>query len=79
MRAERYRMGRWRALGEAVRDKIGARFPSRLRCSFCGRPAAQVKRLVAGASGYICDGCVAKCVKVLYEHGGCNPVGDTHI
>jgi len=42
----------------------------RLRCSFCGRSEDEVARLVAGASAYICDGCVIKCVAVLDEHGG---------
>jgi ATP-dependent Clp protease ATP-binding subunit ClpX len=41
-----------------------------LRCSFCGRDAGEVARLVAGASAYICDDCVIKCVAVLDEHGG---------
>ena len=29
-----------------------------LRCSFCGKPQSQVKRLVAGPGVYICDECV---------------------
>jgi ATP-dependent Clp protease ATP-binding subunit ClpX len=48
---------------------------SGLRCSFCGRSAADVERLVAGASGYICDTCIAACVAVLDEHGGAPPAG----
>ncbi len=27
-------------------------------CSFCGRPASQVNKLIAGPSAYICDECV---------------------
>jgi ATP-dependent Clp protease ATP-binding subunit ClpX len=46
------------------------RFGPTLRCSFCRRTADEVARLVAGASGYICDACVMKCVAVLEEHGG---------
>ena len=41
-----------------------------LRCSFCGRDADQVDRLVAGASAYICGECITKYVAVLDEHGG---------
>jgi hypothetical protein len=42
----------------------------KLRCSFCGRDADEVGRLIAGANGHICDECVAECVKVLDDHGG---------
>ena len=44
-----------------------------LRCSFCGRHADKVARLVAGASAYICDDCVTECVAVLEHHGGITP------
>jgi ATP-dependent Clp protease ATP-binding subunit ClpX len=40
------------------------------RCSFCGRSADQVERLVSGATAYICDACIAECVAVLEKHGG---------
>ena len=43
---------------------------SRLRCSFCGKHADQVDRLVAGPSVYICDECIKTCVAVLEQHGG---------
>ncbi len=43
------------------------------RCSFCGKPAEAVERLVAGANAYICGECVVKCVGVLEEHGGLAP------
>lgn len=46
------------------------RRPRLLRCSFCGRTANEVERLVAGAAAYICDACVGKCVEVLEDHGG---------
>lgn len=41
-----------------------------LRCSFCGRTAMEVDRLVAGAAAYICDACVTECVSVLHDNGG---------
>ena len=43
---------------------------SRLRCSFCGRAADEVGRLVAGPSVYICDECIKMCVAVVEQHGG---------
>ncbi len=41
-----------------------------LRCGFCRRREDEVERLVAGASAYICDQCIEKCVSVLETHGG---------
>ena len=35
------------------------------RCSFCGRPSAQVRRLFAGPSANICDQCVLTCGEIL--------------
>jgi len=34
-------------------------------CSFCGKTQAQVMKLIAGKSGFICDGCVEVCNDVL--------------
>jgi ATP-dependent protease Clp ATPase subunit len=34
-------------------------------CSFCGKPAAEVQKLIAGPGVYICDGCVSLCVTIL--------------
>jgi ClpX C4-type zinc finger len=47
--------------------------PHHLRCSFCGRKADAVGRLVAGASAHICDECITKCVAILEQHGGFVP------
>lgn len=39
-----------------------------LRCSFCGKPNSQVKRLIAGPDGvFICDECVEICRHVIAE------------
>lgn len=38
-----------------------------LKCSFCGKPQEQVKRLVAGPSVYICDECVVLCLSIVQE------------
>jgi len=48
-------------------------FGRKLTCSFCGREADDVGRLVAGTSAHICDACVAKCAAVLEQHGGFDP------
>jgi hypothetical protein len=36
-------------------------------CAFCGKPADEVKHLVAGARAMICDECVAICIGVLAD------------
>ncbi|WP_366144339.1 ATP-dependent Clp protease ATP-binding subunit ClpX [Mesotoga sp.] len=36
----------------------GKVLPFERHCSFCGRPAAQVKKLISGTEGYICNECV---------------------
>lgn len=38
-----------------------------IRCSFCGKPQSQVKRLVAGPDVYICNECVELCQDVIAE------------
>lgn len=35
------------------------------RCSFCGKPQSQVRRMVAGPGVYICDECVALCQDII--------------
>ena len=40
----------------------------RVRCSFCGRSAEQVRKLFSGDNGiYICDDCVNICANILEE------------
>jgi ATP-dependent Clp protease ATP-binding subunit ClpX len=34
-------------------------------CSFCGKTAAEVKKLIAGPGVYICDNCITLCKSVL--------------
>ncbi len=36
-------------------------------CSFCGKRGDQVKRMLAGRNGYICDECIELCKEVLDE------------
>lgn len=40
-----------------------------LRCSFCGKPNSQVKKLIAGPDGvYICDECVEVCERIMRDN-----------
>ena len=44
------------------------------QCSFCGKPQAQVKRLIAGLDRvYICDQCVALCERIILEEDPARP------
>jgi hypothetical protein len=36
-----------------------------LKCSFCGKAATQVARLIGGPGVHICDACVGVCTKIL--------------
>ena len=38
-----------------------------LKCSFCGKPQSQVRRLVAGPDVYICDECIELCADIIDE------------
>ena len=40
---------------------------SNVICSFCGKRGDQVKRMLAGRNGYICDECIELCTEVLNE------------
>jgi ATP-dependent Clp protease ATP-binding subunit ClpX len=39
-------------------------------CSFCGKPASEVHRIISGISAYICDECVELCYDLLQEEPG---------
>ena len=38
-----------------------------LFCSFCGKSQHDVKKLIAGPAVFVCDECVALCVKIIDE------------
>ncbi len=44
-----------------------------LECSFCGKNAAEVSKLVAGPKVYICDACVAMASRIMSDSGGETP------
>ncbi|PKR80620.1 ATP-dependent Clp protease ATP-binding subunit ClpX [Brumimicrobium salinarum] len=45
-------------------------------CSFCGRPKSQVRLLIAGISGHICDHCIIQAQSIVKEE---IPNGDLEI
>jgi hypothetical protein len=53
---------------DSVRPKLKS-VPRNLRCSFCGKWANEVKKLIAGPRVNICEECVALCVAMLREEG----------
>ncbi len=54
-----------------------------LKCSFCGKPQEQTKKLIAGPNAYICDECVETCANMVrndyytnINHSGPSVVSD---
>jgi len=47
----------------------GSQPPPILRCSFCNKAQQDVKKLIAGPTVYICDGCVDICNEIVAEGG----------
>jgi ATP-dependent Clp protease ATP-binding subunit ClpX len=41
--------------------------PARVRCSFCGKEAKDVRKLIAGPNVHICDECVTLCNEIIAE------------
>lgn len=39
----------------------------KVKCSFCGKPQEQVRKLIAGQGVYICDECVNLCSEIIEE------------
>ena len=45
----------------------------KLKCSFCGKSATHVAKLVAGRRGYICDVCAAEAHRIMSEWDPTSP------
>ncbi len=51
---------------------------NKVRCSFCGKPQDQVRKLIAGPNGiYICDECVDICTDIIEEEYEEEPAQET--
>ena len=51
-----------------MRGRIWGRNDDQIRCSFCNKSQAQVKKLIAGPNDtYICDECVEVCSEIIEE------------
>jgi len=48
-------------------DDKGKTDQDRFSCSFCGKKQEEVRKLIAGPSIYICDGCVDLCNDIIRE------------
>src|SRR2546425_11962513 len=44
-----------------------AKYQDQYRCSFCGKGAEDVRRLIAGPGVYICNECVELCREIVDE------------
>ena len=50
---------------------MAGRYEEVVRCSFCNKTQAQVRKLIAGPDGaYICDQCVEVCAEIIEEELG---------
>ena len=45
-----------------------------ITCSFCGKPAGDARRIIAGISAYICDECVEMCYDLIADDAEQEPV-----
>jgi hypothetical protein len=43
----------------------GAATAIQVRCSFCGKPSAEVEKVIAGPGVYICNECIGLCNDIL--------------
>ena len=59
------------------RTRAMTRDTAKLRCSFCNKTAADVRKLIAGPAVFICDECVQACNRILVEDAGAGPRDDT--
>ncbi len=51
-----------------------------LRCSFCGKPESQVRKLIAGPNAYICEACVGICLEIIEDElGSASDYGDVNL
>lgn len=51
-----------------------ARGPHEQQCSFCAKPLAELRQLIAGPGVSICDECVSLCVNILAERAPQQPL-----
>lgn len=49
---------------------------SKVRCSFCGKEARDVRKLIAGPKVHICDECVSLCREIIVEDEEAEPEGE---
>jgi ATP-dependent Clp protease ATP-binding subunit ClpX len=50
-----------------------------MRCSFCEKTQNEVKKLVAGSSGYICDECIVLCNEVIKDDSSSTKTSDSKL
>ncbi len=48
------------------------------KCSFCGKNEKQVKHLIAGQDGFICNECIAACGEILKSAPDGNDINDSN-
>lgn len=55
----------------------GKKISDKVRCSFCGKPQSDVRKMIAGPDGaYICDECVEICMGIIEDEFGPDDIDD---
>ncbi len=55
----------------------GKRINDKVRCSFCGKPQSEVRKIIAGPDGaFICDECVEICMGIIEDEFGPDDMDD---
>ena len=63
-----------------IRDGRSRAHEQELTCTFCGKPQNQARKLIAGPSVYICNGCVALAGRVIATgRTATTEVGPVHV
>lgn len=66
-KVEAARFGALDAAVVSTGGTIAAEANSTLHCSFCGKSQREVRKLIAGPTVFICDGCVGLCNDIIED------------
>ncbi len=56
-----------------IKTRIRTRDEPALRCSFCNKAQAKVRKLIAGPTAFICDECIQVCNDIIRAENESSP------
>lgn len=65
--------------GPATDTAAKEKATEKMRCTFCGKSNFDVRKLIAGPTAFICDECVALCVKICDDDRIPTEIGDPEL